>query len=148
MNYLKNRSQQCPSEDNSGIIVSQRVTKCGNVTIAKPPCVIDLVSRDVVGAHLTFSGGRRLQLPMIQAMQKHLGQVVHGLPISRGQLGEFVEDEVGDPFGDAGLFERGLTQGTFNHWLRNLQDRNAIKNLQLVFQASCQTNMRVISQIL
>ena len=42
---------------------------------------------------------------MVQTVQKHLGQVVHGLPVLLGQVSKLVEHKVGDPFGDARLLE-------------------------------------------
>ena len=42
---------------------------------------------------------------MLPAIQEHLGQVVHGLPVLLGQMAKLVQNKVGDTFGDAGLLE-------------------------------------------
>lgn len=59
---------------------------------------------------------------MVEAVQEHLGQVVHGLPLPLRQRVELVEDEVGDGFGDGGPLERGLAQRPFYVRLRSSQD--------------------------
>ena len=55
--------------------------------------------------HDVFPGGGRLQFPVVETVQEHLGQVVHGLPVLLGQVAKLVQDKVGDTFGDAGLLE-------------------------------------------
>ena len=55
--------------------------------------------------HDVFPGGGRLKFPVVETVQKHLCQVVHGLPVLLGQMAKLVQDKVGYTFGDAGLLE-------------------------------------------
>ena len=59
------------------------------------PGVVDLVDGDVVGVGVLQTGRGRLQLPVVQAVQEHLGQVVHRLPLLLGQVTELVQHKVG-----------------------------------------------------
>ena len=59
---------------------------------------------------------------MVETVQKHFRQVIHGLPVPGWQLRKFVQDKVGDPLGDAGFLEGRVTQWALHHGLAQLQD--------------------------
>ena len=63
--------------------------------IKKVPGVVDLVVLDVRVAEARGAAGGRLQLPVVEAVQEHLGQVVHGLPLLLPQAVELVHHKVG-----------------------------------------------------
>lgn len=119
---LENRLQQSSPEDEGRIEVRQRVAKRRNVTEHQPPCIINLVSRRLVRVNRRLPSAWSLEVPMIQAVQKHLGQIVHRLPIPLCQVSKFVDHKVGDGLGNAGLLERRLSQRALYRWLRHGQD--------------------------
>lgn len=64
------------------------------------PGVVDLVGGHVVVLRALPELGRRLQLPVVEAEQEHLGELVHGLPLLGGQVAELVLHEVQDSLGE------------------------------------------------
>ena len=101
--------------------------------------VADLVCRHILAAHLLLPGRGSLQLPVVQAVQEHLGQVVpckdrlastigllvqvlHHLPLLGGEVVELVEHEVGDALGDAWLLVGRVAEGPLYTGLGQLQD--------------------------
>ena len=60
------------------------------------PCVIDFVCRKVLTLRVLFLYSWRFQFPVIQAMQKHLGQVMHYLPLSLWKVSKLIKHKVKD----------------------------------------------------
>ena len=59
---------------------------------------------------------------MVEAVEEHLGQVVHHLPLLRGEVVELVQHEVGHTLGYARLLIRRITQGAFDVGLGPLKN--------------------------
>ncbi len=92
------------------------------MAVAEPACVVDLVCRDVIIGHDLSAGSWSLKLPVVQAMKEHLGQVIHGLPVTWGKLRKLIKDKVGDTLGNTGSLERRMSKWTLHHWSAQLQD--------------------------
>uniref|UniRef100_A0A6B0V7V5 Putative secreted protein n=1 Tax=Ixodes ricinus TaxID=34613 RepID=A0A6B0V7V5_IXORI len=113
---LEHRPEQRPPEDHGGLRVRQAVAERRHVAEAQPPGVVDLVSGGVlVGGvlPLLLPGRRGFQLPVVEAVKKHLGQVVHGLPLLLRQVPKLVHHEVGDRLCDAWLLEGRVSKWSF-----------------------------------
>ena len=59
----------------------ERVTEGGDMTVAKPSSVVHFVRGDLVPGELLLPGSGSLELPVVEAVEEHLGQVVHHLPL-------------------------------------------------------------------
>lgn len=120
-------AQQRPAEDLRGLVAREAVAKLRHVAVAQPPArqgelccnntpqtgeshvsgrqlpgVVGFVSgRVVTGDPLAPLGGR-LQLPVVDLVEEHLGELHDGLALFRGKVAELVLDKVVDPlFGEA-----------------------------------------------
>ena len=60
------------------------------------PCVINAVHSKVVGLSLLllFACRGRVQLPVVQTVQKHLGKVIHRLPLAGDEMSKLVDHKV------------------------------------------------------
>ena len=103
----------------------KRVTEGGDMTVTEPSCVVHFVRRYFVSRQLLLPGSWSLQLPVVETMEEHLGQVVHHLPLLGRQVVELVQDKVGHPLGDAWLLIRRIAQGSFNTRLGSLEDASS-----------------------
>ena len=74
------------------------------MTVAEPSSVVHFVGGDLVPGELVLPGSGSLELPVVEAVEEHLGQVVHHLPLLRGEMVELVQHEVGHTLGNAWLF--------------------------------------------
>ena len=61
------------------------------------PCVVNAVDSEVIRLSLLLlpASCRRVQLPVVQAVQEHLGQIIHRLPLGHHQMAKLVDDKVG-----------------------------------------------------
>ena len=84
------------------------------MTVAKPSSVVHFVRGDLVPGELLLPGSGSLELPVVEAVEEHLGQVVHHLPLLRGEMVELVQHEVGHTLGNAWLLVRRIPEGSFN----------------------------------
>ena len=64
------------------------------------PCIINFVCCKVFTLGVLFLYRRRFQLPVIQTMKKHLGQVMHDLPFSLWKVPKFIKHKVEDSLED------------------------------------------------
>lgn len=125
----EHRAQQRPSEDLCGLVPRQAVAELRHVAVAEPPAaqerlgsntagrckktntrtgrvpgVVGFVSSYVIVGNPLAPLGGRLQLPVVDLVQEHLGQLHDGLTLLRRQVAEFVLDKIVHP-----LFGRGKT---------------------------------------
>ena len=81
------------------------------------PGVVGFVSGRVVAGDPLAPLGGRLQLPVVDLVEKHLGELCDGLTFFRGQVAEFVLDKVVDSlFGGTGPVST-QEQGVDHHGL-------------------------------
>ena len=87
-----------------------------NITspLALPSGVVHFVGGNLISGQLLLPSRGSLELPVVEAVEEHLGQVVHHLPLLGGEVVELVQHEVGHTLGDAGLLIRRITEGAFN----------------------------------
>lgn len=105
-----------------------------NFTLYHPSCaiyvallwVIQFVLSSVLYLLPLFPGCWCFQLPVPQAMQEHLGEVVHGLPVLLCKVTELVEYKVGDALRK--IPERKLhNQNKDNNWVRGCTENGVTK---------------------
>ena len=87
-----------------------------------PSGVVHFIRRDFISGQLLLPGCGSLELPVVEAVEEHLGQVVHHLPLLRGEVVELVQHEVGHPLRDARLLIRRITQRSFHTWFGSLEN--------------------------
>ena len=124
LNFLK-YVELVPAKYEGCVVVRERVTECGDVAVAEPPGVVHLVRGDLVPGELLLPRSRSLELPVVEAVEEHLGQVIHHLPLLWREMIKLVQHKVGHPLGDAGLLIRGIAQGPLHTGLSSLQDASS-----------------------
>ena len=92
------------------------------MTVTEPSGVVHFVGRNLIPRQLLLPGCGRLELPVVEAVEEHLGQVVHHLPLLRGEMVELVQHEVGHTLGDTRLLVRRVPQGSFHARLGPLEN--------------------------
>ena len=119
---LKNRLEESSSKNQGCVIMCQGIAKSWNMTVAKPSGIVNFVGFQLLGSHGLFPCIGCLQFPMVQTMQKHFGQVIHGLPILGRQVVEFIQNKVGDTLCNTWFLKWRCTKRTFNLRLGYLQN--------------------------
>lgn len=107
------------AEDEGGVVVRQRVAESRHVAEHQPASVVYLVSGRLVGVDRRATSARCLEVPVVQAVEKHLGEIVHRLPFPLRQVTELVENEVRDCLGNARTLEWRLTERTLDRRFRH-----------------------------
>ena len=69
-------------------------------------------------------GSWSLELPVIETVEEHLGQVVHHLPLLGGKVVEFVQDKVGDALSDTRFLIRRISQWALHGRFSPLNERD------------------------
>ena len=86
---------------------------------------------------------------MVEAVEEHLGQVVHRLPVLRWHLSELVDYEVGDALGYRGLLERWSSLEKRQHLFFNSYSQTVLLNLQQDFPTTlCRGGIRAHASLL
>ena len=87
-----------------------------NITspLALPSGVVHFVGGNLISGQLLLPSRGSLELPVVEAVEEHLGQVVHHLPLLGGEVVELVQHEVGHTLGDAGFLVRRITKRSFH----------------------------------
>lgn len=70
---------------------------CHHQCATDRPGVVDLVAGRIISRRPLSPLGRGLQLPVVDLVQEHLGQLNDGLPLTRGQMAELVLHKVIHP---------------------------------------------------
>lgn len=86
--------EQAAPKDVRGLVARQAVVALRHVAVAQPARVVHLVGRAVVLLRALPVLRGRLQLPVVEAQQEHLGQLEHGLALLGRQVAEFILHEV------------------------------------------------------
>ena len=100
----------------------KRVTEGRDMAVAEPPGVVHFVRMNLVSGQLLLPRRRSLELPVIQTVEEHLGQIIHHLPFLGRQVIEFVQHKISHALGNARLLIRRVTQRSLNTRLSSLQD--------------------------
>lgn len=121
--HSEHRAQQRPAEYLGGLVPGQTVAELRHIAVAEPsmvrtitqvkhcareqvwrmqighlaallPGVVGLVSSCIIVGNPLAPLGGRLQLPVVDLVEEHLGQLHYGLTLLRRQVAEFVLDKV------------------------------------------------------
>lgn len=114
--------EEAAPKDVGGLIAGQAVTALRHMAVAQPPGVVDLVGGHIIILGALTELGRCLQLPVVEAQQEHLGELIHGLALLGWQVAELVLHKIQDSLLNVWFLKRGAPQGPLDHRLAHLQD--------------------------
>ena len=98
------------------------------------PCVVHFVGGAVVFLRALPVLRGRLQLPVVEAQEEHLGELKHGLPLLGGQVAELVLDKVQHPL-------CGTTRQLYLYSTSHTQGRLKVLHIETI-----QSNNRLVKE--